>query len=62
MEKYTDATLSETSSEGIYTQLDIFNLESIEKIKHATDLTIFCNRICFKDYKFEMREAENECH
>lgn len=51
MDKFVDSGIDATVSPGLYTQSDIFDIESFEKIKHSADLTILCNRICFKQYK-----------
>lgn len=31
-------------------------------MKHAVDLSILCNRVCFRDYSTSMTAQENECH
>ncbi len=62
MDKYTDSTLGDTGPGGIYSQADICDLESMEKIKHAVDLSLLCNKVCFKDYSRVMSESEGECH
>ena len=63
MDKFTDATLGQTpSSSGIYSQSDIYDLESIEKVKHAVDITLMCSKVCFKDYLAPITPAETQCH
>ena len=62
MDKYTDSTLDDSGPGGIYTQADICDLEGMDKIKHAVDLSLLCNKVCFKDYAVGMSENEAECH
>lgn len=31
-------------------------------MKHAVDLGILCNRVCFRDYRASMTPQEEECH
>jgi hypothetical protein len=31
-------------------------------MKHSVDLSILCNRVCFRDYRSAMTEQEGECH
>ena len=55
MDKYTDSTTTDdTISPGLYSQKDIFNIEMVEKVKHAIDLSQLCNKVCFKDYTHTM--------
>ena len=62
MDKFTDSTLGEVVSPGLYSQSDILNIEMMEKVKHSVDLTLLCNRVCFRGYRKEMSPAEEECH
>ena len=62
MDKFTDSTLGDVVSPGLYSQSDIFNIEMMEKVKHSVDLSLLCNKVCFKGYRKEMSPAEEECH
>ena len=34
----------------------------VEKIKHAVDLSVLCNKVCFKEYTHAMTSSEEACH
>lgn len=62
MDKYADSTLADPGVAGIYTHSDITDLEGLEKIKDAVDLTLLCNKVCFKDYRQPISDMEADCH
>lgn len=37
-------------------------IEGLEKMKHAVDLGLLCNRVCFRDYRMPMTPQEEDCH
>lgn len=65
MDKFTDATLTnekEGNNNALYTKTQLTDVQGLQNMKHALDIAILCNRVCFKNYRLEMTQLERQCH